>query len=84
MSKMQTKKDGPTLKNCTLTYSDGRASTTLKPKECQAMQKKMKAAGTYSGNVSTDESVNYAIKSGLWKQAVKSKHAAAAKKKKSV
>ena len=38
------------------------------------MQRKMKAAGTFSGSVATDEAVNYAIKSGGWKKAVKKKH----------
>lgn len=82
MSKMKTKKDGPTLKNCTLTYPDGRPSKTLKPKECQAMQKKMKASGTFSGIVATDANVDYAIKSGGWKKAVKRKHEEASKKNK--
>lgn len=81
MSKMNRKKDGPTLKNCTLTYPDGRPSKTLKPKECQAMQRKMKAEGTYSGHVATDANVAYAIKSGGWKKAVKRKHEAALKNK---
>ena len=81
MSKMNRKKDGPTLKNCTLTYPDGRPSKTLKPKECQAMQRKMKAAGTFSGSVATDEAVNYAIKSGGWKKAVKRKKEEALKNK---
>ncbi len=81
MSKMNRKKDGPTLKNCTLTYPDGRPSKTLKPKECQAMQRKMKAAGTFSGNVATDENVDYAMKSGGWKKAVRKKKEDAIKNK---
>ncbi len=78
---MNRKKDGPTLKNCTLSYGDGRPTKTLKPKECQAMQRKMKAAGTYSGNVATDANVDYAIKSGGWKKAVKKKKEDAIKNK---
>ncbi len=81
MSKMQTKKDGPTLKNCTLTYPDGRPSKTLNPKECQAMQRKMKAAGTFSGRVATDANVDYAEKSGGWKKAVRKKKEDAIKNK---
>ena len=81
MSKMKTKNGGPTLKNCTLTYPDGRPSKTLKPKECQAMQRKMKAAGTFSGIVATDANVNYAEKSGGWKKAVQRKKEEALKNK---